>query len=217
MVGPLGTRMRTSSPGVMNPDAALQSRVTALLEASTPGDPTTVDRLVPLIYDELRAIAHRQLRREHGDPTLQTTALVHEAYLKLARDGGVTGRGRAYFFAAAAHAMRQVLVDRARRRKAAKRGGGAELITLRDEDAAVDAYAVELLELDDALRRLSSLSPRQVRVVEYRFFAGMSVNETATALGVSPRTVESDWAMARAWLLHALGREPASGEAEESE
>src|SRR5690606_23557976 len=120
-------------------------------------------------------------------------------------------RGRAYFFAAAAHAMRQVLVDRARRRNTAKRGGGAQLVTLHDEDSAVDAYAVELLELDDALRRLAALSPRQVKVVEYRFFAGMSVDETATALGVSPRTVDSDWAMARAWLLHALGREPESG------
>jgi RNA polymerase sigma-70 factor (ECF subfamily) len=192
----------------MNPDGTLQSRISALLDAAPPGDPTTVDRLVPLIYEELRTMAHRQLGSEHVGYTLGTTALVHEAYLKLAGDRNVANRGRSYFFAAAAHAMRQVLVDRARRRNAAKRGGGADVVTLNEQDAAVDAYAVELLELDDALRRLADRSPRQVRVVEYRFFAGMSVAETAEALGVSTRTVESDWAMARAWLVHALGREP---------
>jgi RNA polymerase sigma factor (TIGR02999 family) len=107
--------------------------------------------------------------------------------------------------------MRQVLVDRARRRNALKRGGGVELVTLGEHDAAVDAYAVEVLELDDALRRLAAHSPRQVQVVEYRFFGGMSVEETADILGVSSRTVESDWAMARAWLLQALGQEPRRG------
>lgn len=185
------------------------SRVTALLDGAGTEVGDTVDRLIPLIYEELRAIAHRQLRREHREHTLQTTALVHEAYLKLAGDGNV-GRGRAYFFAAAAHAMRQVLIDRARRRGARKRGAGAELVTLGEHDAAVDAYAVELLDLEEALERLGARSPRQVKVVEFRFFAGMNVQETADALGVSPRTVESDWAMARAWLLHALGRAPAA-------
>lgn len=182
-----------------------------LLDGAHAGGPETLDRLVPLIYEELRAIAHRQLRGELREHTLHTTALVHEAYLRLAGDGRVTGRGRAYFFAAAAQAMRRVLVDRARRRNSLKRGGGAELVTLGDEDAAVDAYAVELLELDDALHRLGEKSPRQVKVVEYRFFAGMNVEDTAAALDVSPRTVESDWSMARAWLLHALGRDVASG------
>jgi RNA polymerase sigma-70 factor, ECF subfamily len=182
-------------------------QVTELLEAGH-GGASSVDLLVPLIYDELRAIARRQLGSERRDHTLQTTALVHEAYLKLAGDANVTGHGRAYFFAAAAQAMRQVLVDRARRRKAAKRGGGAELVTLGDDDASVEAYAVELLELDDALRRLAVHNPRQVKVVEYRFFAGMSVEETAEALDVSPRTVESDWAMARAWLFHTLSGRP---------
>jgi RNA polymerase sigma-70 factor, ECF subfamily len=189
----------------MSLDISLRSRATTLLETAAPGDESTLDRLVPLIYDELRAMAHRQLARERGDLTLQTTALVHEAYLKLADDTKVTRRGRAYFFAAAARAMRRILVDRARRRNAAKRGGGAELVTLGEEDASVDAYAAELLELDDALERLGERSPRQVRVVEYRFFAGMSVEETAEVLGVSARTVESDWAMARAWLYQALG------------
>jgi RNA polymerase sigma-70 factor, ECF subfamily len=193
-----------------------KSQVTKLLEAGHT-NASSVDLLVPLIYDELRAIARRQLGSERRDHTLQTTALVHEAYLKLAGDANVTGHGRAYFFAAAAQAMRQVLVDRARRRKAAKRGGSAELVTLGDNDASVEAYAVELLELDDALRRLAVRSPRQVRVVEYRFFAGMSVEETAEALDVSPRTVESDWAMARAWLFNALSGRPGFGAEERPE
>jgi RNA polymerase sigma factor (TIGR02999 family) len=188
----------------MSHDDTPRSRIAGVLESSRRDDASTVERLVPLIYDELRAMAHRQLGQEHGDTTLQTTALVHEAYLKLA-GSDLTGRGRAYFFAAAAQAMRQVLVDRARRRKAAKRGGTAELVTLGENDAAVDGFAVEIIELDDALRELAQRSPRQVQVIEYRFFGGMSVEETAEALGVSPRTVESDWAMARAWLFHVLG------------
>lgn len=189
----------------MSASRSSESQITALLETASPGDPGLVDRLVPLVYDELRVMARRQLGRERGYHTLQTTALVHEAYLRLAGAGEVPGRGRAYFFAAAGQAMRQVLVDRARMRKAAKRGGGAELVSLGENSASVDAYAVELLELDDALRRLAARSPRQVKVVEYRFFAGMSVAETAEVLGVSSRTVESDWAMARAWLFDALG------------
>jgi RNA polymerase sigma-70 factor, ECF subfamily len=192
----------------MHSAADLRSRVSSLLDGATAGDADAVDRLVPLVYDELRAMARRQLGRER-DATLQTTALVHEAYIKLAGDGRTTSRGRAYFFAAAATAMRQVLVDRARRRNAHKRGGGAQLVTLGSNDAAVDAYAVELVEIDDALARLAERSPRQARIVECRFFAGMSVAETAQALGVSARTVEADWATARAWLYHALGRKAA--------
>lgn len=190
------------------PPSPVQTRVTAILASASAGDPDALDRLVPLLYDELRAMAHRQLAAEFGDLTLQTTALVHEAYLKLAGNGRSTGRGRAYFFAAAAQAMRQVLVDRARRRLAAKRGGGAELVTLDEQAATVDAYSMELLELDQALGRLGRHSERQARVVEHRFFAGMSVQETADALGVSTRTVEADWAVARAWLFRELGREP---------
>lgn len=192
----------------MHSAADLRSRVSSLLDGATAGDADAVDRLVPLVYDELRAMARRQLGRER-DATLQTTALVHEAYIKLAGDGRTTSRGRAYFFAAAATAMRQVLVDRARRRNAHKRGGGAQLVTLGSNDAVVDAYAVELVEIDQALARLAERSPRQARIVECRFFAGMSVAETAQALGVSARTVEADWATARAWLYHALGRKAA--------
>jgi RNA polymerase sigma factor (TIGR02999 family) len=188
----------------MNPDLPVQTRVAGLLETAWRGDASTVDDLVPLVYDQLRAMAHRQLVAEHRDDILETTALVHEAYLKMAGDTDVGRRGRPYFFAAAARAMRQVLVDHARRRSAAKRGGGTVDVTL-DDDLAVDGYAAELLELDDALHRLNRLSPRQVSVVEQRFFVGLSVAESAEVLGVSPRTVESDWAMARAWLFQELG------------
>lgn len=189
----------------MSDDLPLRLQATRLLATAERGDVSTLDRLVPLVYVELREMAHRQLAREHRAHTLQTTALVHEAYLKLVDDTRVTRRGRAYFFAAAARAMRQILVDYARGRKAAKRGGGAGAEPLGEDDAPVDAYAFELIDLDDALQRLSESSARQVRVVEYRFFGGMSVEETAEALSVSPRTVESDWAMARAWLFHTLG------------
>jgi RNA polymerase sigma factor (TIGR02999 family) len=167
-------------------------------------DLPSLDFLVPLIFDELRAMAHRQLGREHGPITLQTTELVHEAYLRLAGDKRTTQLGRAYFYAAAARAMRQVLVDAARRRKAAKRGAGVAALSLDEDAAVVEAYGHELLDLDAALRRLESRSTRQARVVECRFFAGMSVEDTAAALEVSPRTVKSDWALARAWLYDAL-------------
>lgn len=200
----------------MSAEPSPRARAAELLETAAPDDPGAVDLLIPLLYDELRALAHRQLGRERSDHTLRTTALVHEAYLKLVDHTRVTRHGRAYFFAAAAHAMRQVLIDRARRRGAVKRGGGAKMVTLGDDAAAVDAYASELLDLDDALQRLAQHSPRQVKVVEYRFFAGMTVDETAAALGVSPRTVEADWAMARAWLFRALGGPPSTSGNESS-
>jgi RNA polymerase sigma factor (TIGR02999 family) len=151
-------------------------------------------------------MAHRQLARELGGPgrTLQTTELVHEAYLKLVDETQVTRRGRAYFFAAAANAMRQVLVDRARRRRASKRGSGRAALSLDEGSVAVDTFADELVSLDDALGQLASISERQARVVDCRYFGGLTVEETAEALGVSPRTVKSDWALARAWLHNVL-------------
>jgi RNA polymerase sigma-70 factor, ECF subfamily len=169
----------------------------------------SLDQLVPLLFDELHAIAHRQLAREHGNFTLQTTDLVHEAYLRLAGDAHVTEHGRAYFSAATARAMRQVLVDSARRRNAAKRGSGAAAVSLDENTGRVDAYGEELLELDLALRELEQRNPRHARTVECRFFGGMTVEDTANALGVSPRTVKTDWALARAWLFDALRSEPA--------
>ena len=163
----------------------------------------TLDELMPLVFDELRRLAHRQLGREHHIQTLQTTDLVHEAYLRLARDAGVLEHGRAYFYAAAARAMRNILIDAARKRGAKKRGSGAVMLSF-DEERASDAFGAELLELDEALERLALRNPRHARTVECRFFGGMSVADTATALGVSPRTVKSDWALARAWLYGEL-------------
>ena len=188
----------------MTATSPLRSEVTSILATAGATGGTPVEGLVPLIYDDLREIAHRQLAREGREHTLQTTALVHEAYMKLVDDTRVTGRGRAYFFAAAGRAMRQVLVDYARRRATEKRGGRAERVSLDESRIAVDEFAAELLDLDRALDRLAHLNPRHARVVECRFFAGLSVEETAEALDVSARTVKSDWALARAWLYDVL-------------
>jgi RNA polymerase sigma-70 factor, ECF subfamily len=160
---------------------------------------------VELLYDELRELAHRYRSSEGVGSTLHTTELVHEAYLRLADDERVGSRGKAYFFGAAAQAMRRVLVDAARRRGAAKRGGAFAQVTLGEEQVAVDGYASDLLDLDRALSALEAESPRLARVVELRFFGGLSVEETAEALGVSPRTVKGDWSLARAWLHDTLG------------
>jgi RNA polymerase sigma factor (TIGR02999 family) len=163
-----------------------------------------LDALVPRIFDELRELARRQLSHEHDRFTLQTTELVHEAYLRLANDKRVTTKGRAYFYAAASRAMRQVLIEAARARGAVKRGEGARPIPLDDQIAAVDAYGDELIELDEALIELEKQHPRPAQVVECRFFGGMTVEDVAESLGVSPRTVKSDWAFARAWLYEFL-------------
>jgi RNA polymerase sigma factor (TIGR02999 family) len=160
----------------------------------------TLDALVPHIFDELRQLARRQLSREHDRFTLQTTELVHEAYLRLANDKRVTSYGRPYFYAAASRAMRQILIEAARARHTAKRGAGTRPTTLDDQTAAVDVYSDELIELDVALIELEKLHPRHARVVECRFFGGMTVEDVAASLRISPRTVKSDWAFARAWL-----------------
>jgi RNA polymerase sigma factor (TIGR02999 family) len=163
------------------------------------------------VYDELRRIAHRELRHERADQTLGTTALVHEAYLKLAHLGGVEWRSRAHFCAIAAQAMRRILINYAIGRRAQKRGGGVAPTTL--EDASDEAMALaqgradDLLALDEALGRLEALDERQSRVVMCRFFGGMSVEETAEALGVSQATVKRDWVVARAWLNRAVREE----------
>jgi RNA polymerase sigma-70 factor, ECF subfamily len=189
------------------PGGTPPGEVTQLLEAAEAGDSSALDRLVPLIYEDLRRVAHRQLDREGGGHTLQTTALIHEAYLKLAGSGSVSASSRAHFLAIAARAMRQVLVDYARRRKAAKRGGGVISVTLGDEPQPADASAEDLLALDEALEQLD---PRQRQVIECRFFGGMDEKDTAVALGVSERTVRRDWVKARAWLYQSLysGKDP---------
>ena len=182
----------------------LRTEITTVLQSAEQAGPDSVEELVGLMYDELKAMAHRQMAREAGRHTLQTTALVHEAFLKLVDSTQVGRRGRAYFFAAAARAMRQVLIEHARRYASLKRGAGARAVSLDSAQLEVDAYAAELLDLDSALESLAQLYPRPARVVECRYFGGMSVEETAEALDISPRTVKSDWAAARAWLYDRL-------------
>ncbi len=184
-----------------NPGDNPPGEVTRLLEAVEAGDREALDRLVPLVYEDLRRVAHRQLDREGAGHTLQTTALINEAYLKLAGGGSVSATSRAHFLAIAARAMRQVLVDYARRRKAAKRGSGVISVTLGDEPQPADASAEDLLALDEALEQLD---PRQRQVIECRFFGGMEEKDIAAALGVSERTVRRDWVKARAWLYQSL-------------
>jgi RNA polymerase sigma factor (TIGR02999 family) len=158
------------------------------------------DQFVPQVYDELRALAARELRRERPGHTLQPTALVNEAYLRLAGEKQVDWKGRSHFLAIAARDIRQILINHAQARGAAKRGGGAARVSLLTAGLIDDRPEVELLDLDAALRDLHDLDERQARVVELRFFGGLDVEEAAEVLGVSPRTVKSDWRFARAWL-----------------
>ncbi|HMU62224.1 MAG TPA: sigma-70 family RNA polymerase sigma factor [Gemmatimonadales bacterium] len=179
--------------------------MTELLHQAGAGDPTAAAAVFPLVYDELRQLAHRQLRRESSGHSLNTTALVHEAYLKLVDQTRAQIRDRAHFFAVAATAMRRILVDHARRHGAAKRGAGAKRVPLEMVDGlAPDERADLLVALDTALVRLAALDERQARVVECRFFGGLTEEETAEALGTSTRTVKRDWAKARSWLYQAL-------------
>lgn len=187
---------------------AAPGRVTRLLRAAREGDRAALDRLLPVVYDELRGLAAYQLRRERSGHTLHATALVHEAYMKLAGGGSVPARDRAHFLSIAARAMRQVLVDYARRRQAEKRGGGWHRTTLGEGDQAVEFRPAELLALD---RALETLEERQRRVVELRFFGGLEETEIAEALDVSARTVRRDWVKARAWLYRELYPEGEAG------
>jgi len=189
-------------PLTMNSDQPTSAHeVTALLQAVRSGQPDALDRLVPLVYQELRALAERQLGREHAARTLNPTALVHEAYLKLAVGGPIDATNRAHFLAIAAHAMRQVLVDTARRRNAGKRGGGWIPTTLGAADQPIETRLDELIALDAAL---DLIEPRQRQIVEYRFFGGMEEREIAELLDISERTVRREWVKARAWLYQSL-------------
>jgi len=181
--------------------------VTQLLAGMSPGDRETLDRVLPVIYTELRELAQRELRRERPDHTLNATALVHESYLKLAQLEDLSWEGRAHFFGAASRVMRRLLIDHARRRAAGKRGGGAGHVALEDVVVAAREAPEELVALDEALGRLERIDPRQAAVVECRFFAGMGIEETAEALGISPATVKRDWSIARAWINRELTRE----------
>ncbi len=185
----------------------MSGEVTVWLARLRQGDTEALDRLVPLLYDELRSVARRLLRGERPGQTLSTTALVHETYLRLLEARQLTAEDRADFLAAAAVTMRRLLVDAARRRLADKRGGGAAhlpLDELADAIAAPEADA-ELLALDEALDTLGAASPRACRVVELRFFAGLSLDETAASLALSSKTVQRDWLAARAWLRARIG------------
>jgi RNA polymerase sigma-70 factor, ECF subfamily len=186
-----------------------QSAVTAALVAWRRGDAAAADRLLELVYPELRKIAERQMRREREGHTLQPTALVHEAYLKLVDQSRVDWRNRAHFLGVASQAMRRLLVDHARGRARDKRGGGATLIELDsaagDGRSAVPARSVDLLALDQALERLAALDPAQAELVELRFFGGLSVEEAAETLGISTATAGRDFRSARAFLARELG------------
>ncbi len=185
-----------------------QRRVTELLVSMRNGDRDALGELVPLVYDELRAIARRKLRYERNGHTLNTTALVHEAYLKLVRLDRVEWQSRAHFLAIAALAMRNILVDHALRRKRAKRGGRVVHSPLGDSAEQVAKMplpeADRILALDQALKELAELNPRHARIVEYRFFGDMTIEETATAMDLSTATIKRDWTLLRAWLGRQL-------------
>lgn len=189
----------------MSADAEGQGReITEALVALREGTPGAMERLIPLVYEQLRRIAHRQLGSEPTGHTLSTTALVHEAYLKLVDQTRAQWQDRAQFFAIAAGAMRRILVDYARRHRAARRGGGPEgtpvPVSLEDVEIAAAERAAEIIALDEALERLARMDARAARVVECRFFGGLTEAETATALGISQRTVAREWVAAKAWL-----------------
>lgn len=187
-------------------DVPGQIRLNRLVTDAAHGSRAAVDELVPLIYDELRRIAHRRLRAEQTGHTLDTTGLVHEAYLRLVGSEHLEFESRAHFLAVAAQCMRHVLIDSALRRKAQKRGAGHRPLSLDAAPVVAETRSEELIALDEALGRLGAIDPRQSRVVECRFFGGMNIEETAAALDTSPATVKRDWALARAWLnreLHA--------------
>lgn len=178
--------------------------VTELLERARGGNAASVEQLVPLVYGELRRIAAGYLRRERPGQTLQATALVHEAYLRLFKDEALSFQNRAHFLGIAARSMRQILVEHARARGASKRGGERRRITLDEQVAATGARDIDLLALDEALGRLAAVDAQHARIVELRFFGGLTNEETAAALGVSPATIKRAWAVARAWLYREL-------------
>ena len=187
--------------------------ITALLKAWGQGDRAALDELTPLVYGQLRKLAAQYLRKERAGHSLQTTALVHEAYLRLVRADDAGWNDRIHFFAVCANVMRRILVDHARKRASAKRGGPAVALGAADVDldqlpAHESDQAIELVALDHALTALAALDPRRARVIELRFFGGLSVEETATVLHVSPQTVMRDWKLARAWLTRELRGAP---------
>jgi RNA polymerase sigma-70 factor, ECF subfamily len=185
-------------------DALRHPDLLPLLAGATRQGGAQLDAMIPLLYDELRRLARRELRRERSGHTLSTTALAHEAYIELSRITNIEWKSRAHFFGVCARVIRNVLVDHAVRRGAQKRGGGEALLPLDQAGDVGTQRPEQWIDLDEALTRLAELNPRQARVVECRFFAGLSVEETAEALDVAPATVKRDWALARAWLNQSL-------------
>jgi RNA polymerase sigma factor (TIGR02999 family) len=183
------------------------NQLTELLRRWREGDHAALDSLMPLVYEELRRVAHNYLRRERLDHTLQSTAVVHEAYLRLV-EGSVEVQNREHFFAVSAQLMRQILVDYARRHRSLKRDGGYKLAL--DEALELPSKEVDLVDLDDALKELARMDARQGRIIELRFFGGLSIEETAEVLSISAATVERSWASARAWLYRQMNRNAAS-------
>ncbi|MFL6211142.1 MAG: sigma-70 family RNA polymerase sigma factor [Pyrinomonadaceae bacterium] len=195
--------------------APTPQHLTQLLVAWSDGNRAALDELLPLVYDELRQIARRYMRRERTDHTLQTTALVNEAYLRLIDQRQVRWQNRAHFFAIAAGMMRRIIVDHARNYHRQKRGGGAIKVPLEEAAVVADEKAAELIALDDALKALAELDPRRAQVVELKYFGGLSNEETAEVLQVHPNTVMRDWNMARAWLYKELSGADSEAHADE--
>jgi RNA polymerase sigma factor (TIGR02999 family) len=184
-----------------------KNAVTLLLSRLEPGDPRAAAELLPLVYEELRQLAAAKMAQEKPGQTLQATALVHEAYLRLVdQEAAQRWDSRGHFFAAAAEAMRRILIEGARRKRAEKRGGGWQRQELMDAELAVDTAGEDLFAVDEALTRLAAAEPDLARLVQLRFFGGLSLEETARCLGISPRTAYRDWAYARAWLRRELDR-----------
>lgn len=187
--------------------------VTQLLIEWSNGDKAALDKLMPLIYDELRRLAHHYMSREHPGHTLQTTAVVNEAYLRLINRKHVHWQNRAHFFAIAATLMRSILVDHARSHAYAKRGGGVRKVALDEAMIISEERAAEVVALDEALGQLAEIDPRQSRIVEMRFFAGLTIEETAEVLSLSPATIKREWSTAKAWLYHKLSKSSERDEA----
>src|ERR1017187_755501 len=201
---PSGTAFHSGAPHHMSADETLPTTVTRLLDDMRRGNAAAADQLLPLVYAELRGIAEKQMRGERPDHTLQPTALVHEAYLRLLGGTPIPFESRLHFLRTASQVMRRVLVDHARARNRAKRGDGAIHLTLNEGIAGADSDVVELLVVDDALTQLAAAEPRWAQVAELRFFGGLEVPEIAAALGISPATVKRDWQFAKAWLAQVL-------------
>ena len=182
------------------------SQVTKLLQGWRAGERSASDALLPLVYEELRRLAHHHLRNERPHHTLQSTALVNEAYLRLIGQNLPKWESRTHFFAIAAQLMRQILVDYARRHRASKRGSGVCMLALDDAVGLPQRKSVDVVALDDALKALAEVDPRQSRVVELRFFAGLSLEETSEVMGIATATVQRDWTTARAWLHREISR-----------